>query len=57
MSMAGKGPEVLVSPTTDFGKILEGIHRTKIRGTAKLSTGIQIAGVCRACLEMLFIMH
>lgn len=56
MSLAGKGPEVLVSPTTDFGKILEGIHRTKIRGTAKLSTGIQIAGVCRACLEMLFIM-
>lgn len=31
--------------TTDFGKILEGIHRTKIRGSMHLATGIQIAGV------------
>lgn len=45
MSMGGKGPEVLVTLTTDFGKILDGIHRTKIRGEAHLATGIQIAGV------------
>ena len=45
MSMGGKGPEVLVTLTTDFGKILDGVHRTKIAGTAHLSTGIQIAGV------------
>lgn len=45
MSMGGKGPEVLVTLTTDFGKILEGIHRTKIRGSTHLATGIQIAGV------------
>ncbi|RFU29218.1 hypothetical protein B7463_g7136, partial [Scytalidium lignicola] len=47
MSMGGKGPEVLVTLTTDHGKILEGLHRTKtnIRGDAHLATGIQIAGL------------
>ncbi|KAI9885524.1 MAG: hypothetical protein M1823_002663 [Watsoniomyces obsoletus] len=45
MSMGGKGPEVLVTLTTDFGKILEGLHRTKIRGGTHLATGIQIAGL------------
>ncbi|KAL1874000.1 hypothetical protein VTK73DRAFT_606 [Phialemonium thermophilum] len=47
MSMGGKGPEVLVTLTTDQGKILEGLHRTKqkIRGSAHLATGIQIAGL------------
>jgi len=47
MSMGGKGPEVLVTLTTDHGKILEGLHRTKskIRGSAHLATGIQIAGL------------
>ena len=48
MSMGGKGPEVLVTLTTDHGKILEGLHRTKskIRGGSHLATGIQVAGVC-----------
>ena len=45
MSMGGKGPEVLVTLTTDFGKILDGLHRTKIRGSTHLATGIQVAGV------------
>ncbi|KAL8850818.1 MAG: hypothetical protein Q9221_004232 [Calogaya cf. arnoldii] len=45
MSMGGKGPEVLVTLTTDFGKVLDGIHRTKIRGSTHLATGIQIAGL------------
>ena len=48
MSMGGKGPEVLVTLTTDFGKVLDGLHRTKIRGSTHLATGIQIAGVCKA---------
>lgn len=43
--MGGKGPEVLVTLTTDFGKVLDGIHRTKIRGSTHLATGIQIAGL------------
>ena len=45
MSMGGKGPEVLVTLTTDFGKILAALHRTKPRGSSHLATGIQIAGV------------
>ena len=47
MSMGGKQPEVLVTLTTDHGKILEGLHRTKdkIRGGSHLATSIQVAGV------------
>ncbi|KAG8675231.1 proteasome regulatory particle base subunit rpn10 [Fusarium poae] len=45
MSMGGKGPEVLVTLTTEQGKILEGLHRTKkkIGGSSHLKTGIQVA--------------
>jgi 26S proteasome regulatory subunit N10 len=46
MSMGGSGPEVLTTLTTDMGKILDGIHRTKIKGTSHFSTGINIAAVC-----------
>lgn len=46
MTMGGKGPEVLVTLTTDYGKILSGLHNTKIKGEAHLATGIQVAGVC-----------
>lgn len=45
MSMGGQGPEVLTTLTTDTGKILDGIHRTKIRGASHISTGISIAAV------------
>lgn len=45
MSMGGKGPEVLVTLTTDIGKVLDGLHRTRIWGEGHLSTGIQVAGV------------
>ncbi|KAI9824205.1 MAG: hypothetical protein M1832_002011 [Thelocarpon impressellum] len=45
MTMGGKGPEVLVTLTTDFGKVLDGLHRTKIRGGSHLTTGIQVAGL------------
>ncbi|TPR03049.1 Ubiquitin-conjugating enzyme family protein [Aspergillus niger] len=44
MSMGGKGPEVLSTFTSDFGGILAGLHRTKIHGTAHLSSSIQVAG-------------
>ncbi|KAG8530732.1 uncharacterized protein KY384_004089 [Bacidia gigantensis] len=43
MNMAGKGPEVLVTLTTDFGKVLDGMHRTKTKGRAHLTTAIQVA--------------
>jgi 26S proteasome regulatory subunit N10 len=47
MSMGGKGPEVLSTLTTERGKILDGLHRTKkkISGKSHLATGIQIASV------------
>jgi len=43
MSMAGKTPEVLVTPTQDIGKVLSALHTLKISGEADIATGIQIA--------------
>jgi len=45
MSMGGSGPEVLTTLTTNPGKILDGLHRTKIRGKSHLSTAIQVAAL------------
>ncbi|KAI0141353.1 von Willebrand factor type A domain-containing protein [Pestalotiopsis sp. NC0098] len=47
MSMGGKGPEVLSTLTTERGKLLDGLHRTKkkISGKSNLATGIQIASL------------
>src|ERR1700742_4297827 len=45
MSMGGSGPEVLTTLTTDMGKILDGIHRTKIKGDSHFTTGVNIAAV------------
>jgi 26S proteasome regulatory subunit N10 len=45
MSMGGSGPEVLTTLTTDMGKILDGIHRTKIKGVSHFTTGINIAAL------------
>ncbi|KAK7053809.1 Multiubiquitin chain binding protein mbp1 [Favolaschia claudopus] len=45
MTMAGKGPEVLVTHTKDIGQILQAIHTTssKIGGTIDIPTAIAIA--------------
>ncbi|CAG8675446.1 10465_t:CDS:2, partial [Funneliformis caledonium] len=43
LTMAGKGPEVHVTLTSDIGKILTALHNIKIGGKANLTTGIQIA--------------
>ncbi|KAJ1566080.1 hypothetical protein HK096_002519 [Nowakowskiella sp. JEL0078] len=43
MTMAGKSPEVLVTLTDNFGKILTALHNIKISGNANISTGVQIA--------------
>lgn len=53
MSLGGKGPEVLVTLTTEQGKILEGLHRTKkkIGGSSHLKTGVQVAAVSFECLD------
>lgn len=47
MSMGGSGPEVLTTLTTNPGKILDGLHRTKVKGQSHLYTGIMIAAVSR----------
>lgn len=45
MSMGGNTPEILTTLTTDIGKVLDGLHRTKIKGTSHFSTGINVAAV------------
>jgi len=47
MTMGASGPEVLTTLTTNPAKILDGLHRTKIRGESHLHTAIMIASVCR----------
>lgn len=43
MTMAGKTPTVLVTPTTDLGKVLQAVQSMKIDGEVQLSTTVQIA--------------
>lgn len=45
LSMGGSGPEVLTTLTTNPGKILDGLHRTKVKGDSHLYTGIMIASL------------
>ncbi|CAG8437054.1 10502_t:CDS:2 [Ambispora gerdemannii] len=43
MTMAGKGPEVLVTLTSDAGKILTATYNIKVGEKANFTTGIQVA--------------
>uniref|UniRef100_A0A2P2P0Q6 26S proteasome non-ATPase regulatory subunit 4 homolog n=1 Tax=Rhizophora mucronata TaxID=61149 RepID=A0A2P2P0Q6_RHIMU len=43
MTMAGKGVRVLVTPTSDLGKILACMHGLEIGGEMNLTAGIQVA--------------
>lgn len=45
MTLGGTGPEVKVTLTNDFGKILSGIHETKIHGNTYLATAINVAAL------------
>jgi len=45
MSMGGSGPEMLTTLTTNPGKVLDGLHRTKVKGESHLYTGIMIASL------------
>ncbi|KAK9451232.1 uncharacterized protein V1518DRAFT_408017 [Limtongia smithiae] len=45
MTMAARAPEVLVTLTSDFGKILAASVRAKVEGQAHLTTAIQIAAL------------
>ncbi|KAK5941424.1 proteasome regulatory particle base subunit rpn10 [Knufia obscura] len=43
LSMAGTSPQVLNTPTTNFGAVLAGLHETKIKGSIRLGTAISVA--------------
>ncbi|KAK3224340.1 hypothetical protein Dsin_011365 [Dipteronia sinensis] len=43
MTMAGKGVRVLVTPTSDLGKILACMHGLEIGGEMNLAAGIQVS--------------
>ncbi|KAI3981593.1 hypothetical protein MKX01_007513 [Papaver californicum] len=43
LAMAGKGVRVLVTPTTDLGKILACMHGLEMGGEMNLAAGIQVA--------------
>ncbi|KAF9918326.1 hypothetical protein BX616_009341 [Lobosporangium transversale] len=43
MTMAGKSPKVLVTFTSDMGKILSALHNVSIGGRASFTTSVQIA--------------
>jgi len=43
MSLAGRNPELLVSPTDDMGKIMTSIHEMKIAGSINFADGVQVA--------------
>ena len=43
MTMAGRSPEVLVTPTQDLGKILTALHNVTIKGQSKFVSAIQVA--------------
>ncbi|KAH9878892.1 hypothetical protein J1614_002327 [Plenodomus biglobosus] len=45
LSMGGNTPEILTTLTTDIGKILDGLHRTKIKGSSHFVTGINVAAL------------
>lgn len=45
LSYGGGGPQVLSTLTTDFGKILLGVHGTKISGDNHFSSGVQVAAL------------
>ncbi|KAK1262509.1 26S proteasome non-ATPase regulatory subunit 4 [Acorus gramineus] len=43
LTMAGKGVKVLVTPTSDLGKILSCMHGLEIGGEMNMTSGIQVA--------------
>ncbi|KAJ7953142.1 26S proteasome non-ATPase regulatory subunit 4 [Quillaja saponaria] len=43
LTMAGKGVQVLVTPTSDLGKILACMHGLEVGGEMNLAAGIQVA--------------
>lgn len=56
LSLAGKVPKMLVTPTPDLGKVLNSMHGLEMGGAVNFSTGVQARrlpgngpGVCLGC--------
>lgn len=45
LAYGGQGPQVLSTLTTDYGRLLSGVHDTKIEGENHFSSGIQVAAL------------
>ncbi|CCH44600.1 26S proteasome non-ATPase regulatory subunit [Wickerhamomyces ciferrii] len=45
LASGGDGPQILSTLTADFGKLLSGIHETKIHGSLHFATSIQVAAL------------
>jgi Mg-chelatase subunit ChlD len=43
LTLAGKVPRVLVTPTDDLGQILNSVHGIPMEGTMNFPTGVQVA--------------
>ena len=43
LTMGGKTPTVLVTPTGDLGKVLNSMHDLALEGNANLASAVQIA--------------
>lgn len=43
MALAGRNPELLVSPTDDMGKIMNSIHEVRLFGALSFADGVQVA--------------
>lgn len=43
MALAGRNPELLVSPTDDMGKIMNSIHEIRLFGALSFADGVQVA--------------
>lgn len=45
LAAGGNGPQILSTLTADYGRLLSGIHETKIAGDFHFATGIQVAAL------------
>lgn len=43
LSLAGKVPRVLVTPTDDLGQVLNSVHGITMAGSINFPTGVQVA--------------
>ena len=48
LSLAGKVPRVLVTPTDDLGQVLNSVHHISMEGTINFPTGVQVNAYTRS---------